>query len=138
MDIEKRLNLILFQSSLNQRFERQFKTWKVLDVPQFMKIFCGSYKSASIAAYKRLLWWCFRLCFGSLSAGSCGRRNRKAAIEKWTKILFNCGFFFCGGVIKNYKRMALFFLLLRRPGRNRGEAPHFERFYTLPIFCNIL
>ena len=29
---------------------------------------------------------CFRRCFGSLSAGSCGRRNRRAAVEEETAI----------------------------------------------------
>ena len=41
----------------------------------------------------------------------CARRNGKGAVEEeW-----------------------LFFLLLRSPGRNRGRAPHLERFYTVPI-----
>ena len=53
----------------------------------------GSYKSVSISVYKRLL----RRCFGSLLAGSCGRRNRRKRRHNKTGfslIFVYCGFFF--------------------------------------------
>ena len=81
-------------------------------------LFVGSYKSASIAAYKRLLRQCFRRCFGSLSAGSCGRHNRRAAVEEETA----------------------FPLLLRPFSINTScgaavDEPHRKQYTTLLAYC---
>ena len=110
----------------------------------------GSYKGGSIAAPK-LLWRCFRPCFGSLSAGSCGRRNRKRHNKKifFTfiyrqfscryRVSLRCSFVYCGAAIEECRSRIR---LLQRSfvycgARKRRRAPQLERFYTVPKLSTV-